>query len=181
MFWSRIIGRFRSNRPVRVCVDIKNVDYIGLFFVCIHQCIRSCSYLMLIQAFYTGDFFSCILEIELQSTRAYMYKIKDKFWMMSYLIGIRLWWTRRSWCWFLDHSPRDRLPFLGQDSGGNACRSLSSLGSRLKSGWTDIITFFIGTSGAVGRKWNGSPVLVIGSGPSCRCKQGGLELAKRKG
>ena len=45
-----------------------------------------------------------------------------------------------------------------------------------KSGWTVIITFFIGgdplqksTSGAVGRKWNGSPVLVIGSGPSCCC------------
>ena len=37
-----------------------------------------------------------------------------------------------------------------------------------------IITFFIGddllqksTSGAVGRKWNGSPLLVIGTGPSC--------------
>ena len=45
-----------------------------------------------------------------------------------------------------------------------------------KYGWTVIITFFIGgdplqksTSGAVGRKWNGSPVLVIGSGPSCCC------------
>ena len=45
-----------------------------------------------------------------------------------------------------------------------------------KSGWTVIITFFIigdplqkSTSGALGRKWNGSPLLVIGSGPSCCC------------
>ena len=43
-----------------------------------------------------------------------------------------------------------------------------------ESGWTVIITFFIGgdplqksTSGAMGRKWNGSPLLVTGSGPSC--------------
>ena len=45
-----------------------------------------------------------------------------------------------------------------------------------KSGWIVVITFFIdgdplqkSTSGAVGRKWNGSPLLVIGSGPSCCC------------
>ena len=48
-----------------------------------------------------------------------------------------------------------------------------------KSGWAAIITFFIDgdplqkrTSGAVGRKWNGSPILVTGSGSSCCCKQG---------
>ena len=48
-----------------------------------------------------------------------------------------------------------------------------------ESGWTVIITFFIGgdplqkrTSGAVGRKWNGSPLFVMGSRPSCCCKQG---------
>ena len=50
-----------------------------------------------------------------------------------------------------------------------------------------IITFFIGddplqksTSGAVGRKWNGSPLLVIGSRPSCCCKQDEQELDKWK-
>ena len=48
-----------------------------------------------------------------------------------------------------------------------------------ESGRTVIITFFIGgdplqkrTSGADGRKWNGSPLFVMGSGPSCCCKQG---------
>ena len=56
------------------------------------------------------------------------------------------------------------------------------------SGWTVIITFFIDgdplqkrTSGAVGRKWNGSPLLVTGSGPSCCCKRGEQGLAKTKG
>ena len=47
-----------------------------------------------------------------------------------------------------------------------------------ESGRTVIITFFIGgdplqkrISGADGRKWNGSPLLDTGSGPSCCCKQ----------
>ena len=55
------------------------------------------------------------------------------------------------------------------------------------SGWTFIITFFIDgdplqkrTSGAVGRKWNGSPLLVTGSGPSCCCKQSEYRLAKKR-
>ena len=46
------------------------------------------------------------------------------------------------------------------------------------SGRTVIITLFIGgdplqkrTSGADGRKWNGSPLLATGSGPSCCCKR----------
>ena len=48
-----------------------------------------------------------------------------------------------------------------------------------ESGRTIIITFFIGgdplqkrTSGADGRKWNDSLLFVMGSGPSCCCKQG---------
>ena len=48
-----------------------------------------------------------------------------------------------------------------------------------ESGWTAIITFFIDsdplqkrTLGVVERKWNGSPLLVTGSGSSCCCKQG---------
>ena len=98
---------------------------------------------------------------------------------MSYLVGVEIWWTRRCWCWFLDHSPCDHLPFLGQDLGGNYCRGLSSLGSWQGQVWLNRhITFFIGgdplqksTSGAVGRKWNGSPVLVVGSEPSCCCWQ----------
>ena len=132
LFWRWGVGRFKSNCPVRAGVDAKNIYCIGLFLVCIHQCIRSCSYLMLIQAFYIGDFFSCVLEIELQSTRVHMYEIKKSSWMMSYLVGVGLWWTWRGWYWFLDDTPCDHLPFLGQDSGGNACRSLSSLGSRLE-------------------------------------------------
>jgi len=36
---------------------------------------------------------------------------------MSYLVGVGLRWTRGSWCRFLDDSPRDHLPFLGQDTG----------------------------------------------------------------
>ena len=55
---------------------------------------------------------------------------------------------------------------------------------RLEADWGEsgqivIITFFIGgdplqkrTSGAVGRKWNGSPLFVMGFEPSCCCKQG---------
>ena len=46
---------------------------------------------MLIQAFYIGDFFSCILEIELQSTRVHMYEIKKKV-LNDKLPG---------WCWTL--------------------------------------------------------------------------------
>ena len=34
---------------------------------------------MLIQAFCIGDFFGCVLEIELQSTRVHVYEIKKKF------------------------------------------------------------------------------------------------------
>ena len=33
---------------------------------------------MMIRAFYIGGFFSCILEIELQSTRVHMYEMKEK-------------------------------------------------------------------------------------------------------
>ena len=47
-----------------------------------------------------------------------------------------------------------------------------------ESGWTVIITFFIGgdplqkrTSVADGRKWNGSSLLATGSRPSCCYKQ----------
>ena len=54
-----------------------------------------------------------------------------------------------------------------------------------KSGWAAIITFFIDgdplqkrTSGAVGRKWNGSPLLVTGAGPSCCYKRGEQGLGK---
>src|SRR6185312_13237586 len=36
------------------------------------------------------------------------------------------------------------------------------------------------TSGAVGRKWNGSPLLVMGSGPSCCCKQGEQDYLRGK-
>ena len=46
---------------------------------------------MLVQGFYIGDFFSCILEIELQSTRTYMYEIKKKV-LNDELPG---------WCWTL--------------------------------------------------------------------------------
>ena len=46
---------------------------------------------MLIQAFYIGGFFSSILEIELQSTRAYMSEIKKKV-LKDELPG---------WCWTL--------------------------------------------------------------------------------
>ena len=51
---------------------------------------------MLIQAFYIGDFFSCILEIELQSTIVHMYKIKKKF-LNDELLG---------WCWILMDSEK---------------------------------------------------------------------------
>ena len=80
LFWTRSVG-----------ASVKSIDCISLFLACIHQCIRSCSCLMLIQGFYTGDFFSCILEIELQSTRAYMYEIKKKV-LNDELPG---------WCWTL--------------------------------------------------------------------------------
>ena len=91
LFWRRSVGRFRSNRPVRACVDIKNVDCISLFLVCLHQCIRSCSHLMLCWTFCIGDVFSCVLELELQSTRVHVYATKKKFWDDE-LPG---------WCWTL--------------------------------------------------------------------------------
>jgi hypothetical protein len=45
---------------------------------------------MMIQAFYIGGFFSCILKIELQSTRVHMYEIKKSSWVMRYLVGVGL-------------------------------------------------------------------------------------------
>src|SRR6185437_10654346 len=69
-----VIGWFRIGfvmSPVleKTCWSVREQSSyqgcISLFFVCIHQCLRSCSRLMLIQAFYIGGFFSCILEIEL--------------------------------------------------------------------------------------------------------------------
>ena len=62
---------------------------------------------------------------------------------MSYLVGVGLWWTWGSWCWFLDDSPRDHLSFLGQDSGGNSYRSLSSFRSRLKYVWLNSHYHFL--------------------------------------
>ena len=175
LFW-RSVGRFGSNRPIRAGVSVKGLDCISLFFACIHQCIRSCSRLLLIQAFYIGGFFSCILEIELQSTRVHMYEIKKKVleWWVTWLVldsdgfgevgaGFL---TTRLVIIFL---------FLVKTRGATlaeACLRLEADSS--KSGWMVIITFFIvgdplqkRTSGAVGRKWNGSPLLVTGSGSSC--------------
>ena len=91
LFWRRGVGRFKSNCPVRAGVDVKNIYCIGLFFICLHQCIRSSSHPMLYLAFCVGDVFSCILEIELQSTRVYMYEIKKKV-LNDELPG---------WCWTL--------------------------------------------------------------------------------
>ena len=51
---------------------------------------------MLIQGFYIGDFFSCILEIELQSTKVHVYEIKKKF-LNDELPG---------WCWTLMDSEK---------------------------------------------------------------------------
>ena len=180
MFW-RSVGRFGSNRPVRVGVDVKNINHISLFLVCLHQSIRSCSHLMLIQAFCIGDFFSCVLKIELQSTRVHMYEIKKKFqknelhgWYWTLMDSKKLVlvsWSLASWSSSFSWSR------LGGAMLAEVCLRLEADWS--KSGWTDIITFFIGgdplqksISGAVGRKWNGSPLLVIGSGPSCWCQQG---------
>ena len=67
---------------------------------------------------------------------------------------------------------------------GTRGAALAEVCLRLKADWSKsgratIITFFIdgdplqkSTSGAFGRKWNGSPLLVMGSGPSCCCQQG---------
>ena len=96
LFWRRSVGRFKSNCPVRAGVDIKNIYCIGLFFVCLHQCIRSSSHPILYLAFCIGDFFGCVLEIELQSTRVHMYEIKKKF-LNDELPG---------WCWTLMDSEK---------------------------------------------------------------------------
>ena len=83
-------------------------------------------------------------------------------------------------CCLFDDPSREDLPFLSWDSGA----ALPEVCLRLEANWGEsgrvvIITFFIGgdplqkrTSGAVGRKWNGSPLLVMGSGLFCCCKQG---------
>ena len=86
LFWRRSVGRFKSNCPVRAGVDVKNIYCISLFLVCIHQCIRSCSYLMLFQAFCIGDVFSCVLGIKLQSTRVHMYKREVLEWWVTWLV-----------------------------------------------------------------------------------------------
>ena len=96
LFWRRGVGRFKSNCPVGAGVDVKSIYCIGLFFICLHQCIRSCSHLVLFRAFCIGDVFGCIMEIELQSTRAYMYEIKKKV-LNDELSG---------WCWTLMDSEK---------------------------------------------------------------------------
>ena len=175
LFWGSV-GRFKSNRPVRACVDIENIDCIGLFLVCIHQCIRSCSHLMLFQVFYIGDVFSCVLGIKLQSTRVHMYKRKVLEWWVTWLVldsdglgedGTGFLTTRLVIIFLFLVKTREATT-------AEACLRLKADWS--KSGWIVIITFFIvgdplqkSTSGAVGRKWNGSPLLVMGSGPSCCC------------
>ena len=70
------MGRFKSNCPVRAGVDVKNIDCIGLFLICLCQ---SCSYLMLYWVFCVGGVFSCILEIELRSARVHVHAIKRSY------------------------------------------------------------------------------------------------------
>ena len=96
-----------------------------------------------------------------------MYDISS--WMMGYLVGSGFLMTRLVIIFL----------FLVKTRGAMLAEVCLRLGADWsKSGWTVIITFFIGgdplqksTLGAVGRKWNGSPVLVMGSGPSCCCWQ----------
>ena len=140
LFWTRSNDRFRCSRSGWIGGDNRGFDCVSLFVMHIRQSIWSFSCSSV--GFMNGDFvlcwatgsenvFSCVLEIKLRSTRIYVHKEKVSG-KVNHLVGVRLWWTWGSWCWFLDHSSRDHLPFLGQDSGGNACRSLSSFGSRLK-------------------------------------------------
>ena len=124
--------------------------------------------------------FSCVLEIKLQSTRVYMYAIRKKFqkrwitWLELVSDGLREDWTIFLMILFVII-----FLFLVGIRGATIAETCLRLEADWsKSGWIVIITFFIdgdplqkSTSGAVGRKWNGSPLLVIGSGPSCCCKQ----------
>ena len=130
LFWTRSDDRFRCSRSSWIGGDNRGFDYVSLFIMHVCQSIGSFSCYSV--SFMNDDFvlywatsikvvFSCVLEIELQSTRIHIY-----------LVGVRLWWTRGSLCWFLDDSPRDHLPFLSWDSGGNTCRGLSSFRSRLE-------------------------------------------------
>ena len=127
----------------------------------------------------TEDVSSCVLEIGLQSTRIYMYKEEVSkiwiTWLVSDSDGLG-----EGCAVFL----RTRLAMIFLFLVGTRGATLTEVCLRLeadwgKSGWTAIITFFFDgdllqkrTSGAVGRKWNDSPLLVTGSGSSCCCKQG---------
>ena len=133
---------------------------------------------MLIQAFCIGDFFSCVLKIELQSTRVHMYEIKVFEWWVIWLVLDSDGFGEAGTGFLITRLVIIFL-FLVKTRGAtlaDVCLRLEADWS--KSGWTNIITFFIGgdplqksTSGAVGRKWNLSQVLVVGSGPFCCCWQ----------
>ena len=130
------------------------------------------------------DIFSCVLEKGLQSTRVYVHILKKEniqeiserwiTWLVLESDGLG-----EGCADFLMTRLVKIFLFLVGTRGAalpeNCLRLEADWGA---SGWTVIITFFIGgdplqkrTSGADERKWNGSPLLATGSGPSCCCNQ----------
>ena len=170
MFWRRSVGRFKSDRPVRACVDIKSVNCISLFLVCLRQS----SHVVL--GFLHWGFLQLHPENRITVNQSTCVCNKEE------VLG---WWV--TWLVLdsdgLGEAGADFLMtrlviiflFLVKTRGATiaeACLRLEADWS--KSDWIVIFTFFIdgdplqkSTSGAVGRKWNGSLFLVIGSGPSC--------------
>jgi len=142
---------------------------------------------MLYWTFSTGDAFSCILKIELQSTRVYMHK-EEVSERMNYLVGVSIWWTWGRLDNFLDDSSCNHLPLLGWNSGGNICRSLSSFGSRLKQVWLNSHYHFLHWWRSLAEKHiRGSwkkvewlPIAGHGFGIILLLQTGWTELAKRK-
>ena len=141
LFWTRSDDRFKCGRSSWIGGDNRGFDYVSLFIMHIRQSIgsfscSSCSFVnddfVLHWAASIRDVFSCVLEIELQSTRVHVCAIKrsyrkdgspglhstlmdlGKLVLVSWWLA--LWSSTFSW---------SRL-------GGNNCRRLSSFGDRLK-------------------------------------------------
>ena len=133
----------------------------------------------------TEDVSSYILKIGLQSTRIYMRKEEVSERWITWLVLDSDRFGEGCAIFLMTHLAVIFLFLVGTRGATlvEVCLRLEADWS--KSGWTAIITFFIDgdplqkrTSGAVGRKWNGSPLLVTGAGPSCCYKRGEQGLGK---
>ena len=155
LFWTRSDDRFKCGRSSWFGGDDRGFDYVNLFVMHIRRSFGSFSCSSV--SFMNDDFvlywatsvkvvFSCVLEIELQSTRVYMYAIRKKFqkrWITWLELGSG--GLRKDWTIFLMILFVIIFLFLVGTRGATIAEAYLRLEADWsKSGWMVIITFFIG-------------------------------------